>query len=318
MIYEHICHELNGRLALTNAQCATADSGSIHAALDEMLDFLSGIRERLPSYAWQQIVVPAIRSHPMHQTMLLDPFTARAFNKPNGYPGDAVMMDFVYLLLEDSDHVASAGPIGSAIHSYTMSLECSQAVRERREHMAHQIDQLCARKSAAGILSVAAGHLREAALATSLSNRRFGRFIATDQDEASVAAIASDHGHLGITALTSGLKQFLAGDASDPLGAFDLIYATGLYDYLPDKLAKRLTAGLFNRLEPGGSLVIPNFAPGMKQAHYIEAFCDWWLVLRDGRQMLGLMADCPQVQIASAEVTSDSTGNILTLTAFKA
>src|ERR1700739_1428470 len=36
------------------------------------------------------------QAHSLHKRMLEDPFTRRAFEKPRGYVGDAVMLDYIY------------------------------------------------------------------------------------------------------------------------------------------------------------------------------------------------------------------------------
>ena len=78
-----------------------------------------------------------------------------------------------------------------------------------------------------------------------------------------------------------------AGGAAD-LGRFELIYSAGLYDYLPDALARRLTARLVQMLAPGGRLLIANFVPGGSGRGYMELFMDWTLVLRTPAQMQAL------------------------------
>jgi hypothetical protein len=75
---------------------------------------------------------------------------------------------------------------------------------------------------------------------------------------------------------------------AEHLGDFDFIYAAGLYDYLPDRIAGRLTEMLFRRLRPNGKLWIANFLPDIADAGYMEAFMDWWLIYRSEEQMLSL------------------------------
>ena len=69
------------------------------------------------------------------------------------------------------------------------------------------------------------------------------------------------------------------------LGTFDLIYAAGLYDYLDERVANRLTSGLFDMLKAGGKLVIPNFREGIREEGYMDAFMDWRLIYRSKQQI---------------------------------
>ena len=65
------------------------------------------------------------------------------------------------------------------------------------------------------------------------------------------------------------------------VGLFDLVYSTGLFDYLQQPVARRLVTNLFQLLNPGGRLLVANFLPGIRDVGYMEAFMDWRLVYRD-------------------------------------
>src|SRR5688500_18766448 len=54
---------------------------------------------------------PAMRRHAVFNLLLEDPHTSRAYWKPRGYAGDAVMMDFMY----DQQVPAGTSRIGCAI-----------------------------------------------------------------------------------------------------------------------------------------------------------------------------------------------------------
>jgi hypothetical protein len=62
----------------------------------------------------------------------------------------------------------------------------------------------------------------------------------------------------GIEPVCGSVKPILAGLK---LGAFDFIYAAGLYDYLPDAFGSRLLMELVAMLNPGGCCLIANFVP---------------------------------------------------------
>jgi extracellular factor (EF) 3-hydroxypalmitic acid methyl ester biosynthesis protein len=67
----------------------------------------------------------------------------------------------------------------------------------------------------------------------------------------------------------------------------------GLYDYLPDGVAERLTEFLYSILEPGGRLLIANYTPEMELTAFIEMFMQWDLIYRDLRQMRQLARRIP-------------------------
>ena len=84
------------------------------------------------------------------------------------------------------------------------------------------------------------------------------------------------------------MRDLLARDGAETLGRFDLIYSAGLYDYLPEPLARRLTQRLLGLLQPQGRLLIANFLPGGSGRGYMELFMDWPLIVRDADQMTAL------------------------------
>jgi hypothetical protein len=98
-----------------------------------------------------------------------------------------------------------------------------------------------------------------------------------------------------VTVLNEGVRELIsparARQGAQDLGRFELIYSAGLYDYLPDALARRLTARLVQMLAPGGRLLIANFVPGGSGRGYMELFMDWTLVLRTPAQMQALAQD---------------------------
>lgn len=77
---------------------------------------------------------------------------------------------------------------------------------------------------------------------------------------------------------------------------FDLIYAAGLYDYLPQRIAQALTQRLFELCNPGGKLLIPNVFQ-LTDAGYTESFMDWRLIVRNQSEMHELYAEIPEHQI---------------------
>jgi extracellular factor (EF) 3-hydroxypalmitic acid methyl ester biosynthesis protein len=215
-------------------------------------------------------------SHPLHALVQEDPYTHRASSKPRGYAGDAVMMDFIYTGLPP----AGTTDLGRGIFSATTRVSMGLSVLYRRQLLKSLLDDTVVTRDCGRVLSVASGHAREleGSLATTALFR--GEVVALDQDALSCAEVARVHAGGRVRAVHAGVRELVSGDLAPTLGEFDLIYSAGLYDYLPDLLARRLTARLLQMLRPGGRLVIANFVPGGSGRGYMELFMDWTLVLR--------------------------------------
>jgi SAM-dependent methyltransferase len=90
-----------------------------------------------------------------------------------------------------------------------------------------------------------------------------------------------------VTTISKSVFGLLRGKSLN-LGAFDLIYASGLYDYLEQPVAIQLTAYLLKNLKPGGKFIITNFLTSADCAGYLEAFMDWFLIYRTEQDMWDL------------------------------
>jgi hypothetical protein len=241
--------------------------------------------------------------------VLQSPFARRALEKPRGYAGDAVLMDLIYHRPPFPDEPVLQ--IGQQVYAWESDLSGFHSVRERRRLVAAAIDEVAATVRQPRILAVACGHLREADLSAAVAAREIDRFVGIDQDAESLAEVRRRYGHLGVETAGLTVRTLLKGRHVH--GRFDLIYASGLYDYLALKTARGLTAALFPMLADGGRLLIGNFVPEMPGTGYMEAVLDWQLTYRSEVDMLDLSADVDRAHLSSIRTFRDLHGNIVFL-----
>src|SRR5688500_9464077 len=161
--------------------------GDIQAAMGALRRELRDRRAQLPREDWVAFGDRA-RRHPLHRLLLESPFTRRAYEKPRGYAGDAVLMDLIYGMTPP----AGLSPLGSMLYGYEFDSPCFQSVRTRRAILAREIASVAAARPGARVLSVASGHLRE--IEWSRAARSGGVDItAVDQDRDSLACIERDY-----------------------------------------------------------------------------------------------------------------------------
>ena len=101
-------------------------------------------------------------------------------------------------------------------------------------------------------------------------------------------------------------------------GHFDFVYSAGLFDYLDERLARKLTAQMFKMLRPGGSLMLTNFLPTVVDAGYMETFMGWELLYRDLEELWAFAQDIPSDAIAEHRTYKDSMRSIGYLEVIKA
>lgn len=235
---------------------------------------------------WRALV-PMARAHPIHQMLMADPFTRRSFLKPRGYSGDGVLLDLIYRHPAVQGEVAASSQLGKDIYACTSISSSARAVQERREILARFVDAAAVRRPGAEILTVASGHLREAELCSALAEGDVSRWIAMDQDEANLAVIGTDFAATAVDPMLGSVKGLLA--QQHDIGAFDLIYSAGVYDYLPFEGAVALTRLLLASVRPGGTLLFGNFSTEVVTDGYMETFMDWSLFFRDETEMRALI-----------------------------
>ncbi len=294
---------------VSNMRTTTTQLDAVQASVNRIFTECKKLRDHLEPSAWVECV-KKIRESDLLPLVHQDPFTSRAFTKPRGYAGDAVMMDYIYGL-EEGWQPPTTSTLGRGIFQYTTSAAASAGVRARREHIAEKLDEVARLQKSPEVLAVASGHLREASMSSAVRRRRFGRFIALDADTESLKEVDRSFGKFGIECELADIRKMLTGRLA--IGTFDLIYSTGLYDYLNKKTAQKLSFHLFSMLRSGGKLVLANFLPTIPDTGYMEACMDWFLVYRNRIEMMALTELIPQNEIRDIHVTVEENQNIIFL-----
>src|SRR6266849_7391167 len=274
----------------------------------------SELRERrchLSPESLKHFITMTCRHHPLLDLLHQDPFSSRAFLKPRGYAGDAEMLDLIYAI-EDGETLPAlhqSSELGRKIYHATANVAAARAVRSRRWIITDRLNELTARMAGPHVLSLACGHLREARHCSALLQGRFGRFVAADQDRESLAVVEREVGDFGVEAVATSVRTLLKDQVS--LGSFDFIYASGLYDYLSQAVAQRLTERLFAMLTPGGRLLLANFLPSSSSTAFMEAYMDWWLIYRTKAEMLNLVNTLPEEEMGHCHLFTEENENIV-------
>lgn len=282
------------------------NNGGLLAGMSRLAAVLHDARSKSSPHEWREFIATQVLPHPVREVVHADPFTYRAYSKPRGYAGDAVMMDYIYgYTAAEIDRLPG---VTRRIFDYCTSTASPEAVRFRRRVLAETIDVVAARAGRSiEVVALAAGHLREADLSSAVRSG-CARVTAIDQDEESLDVVQSAYAQFGVQTTPASVRQVLAGRARMP--ASDLSYSAGLYDYLPEAAATRLTTLMFEALRPGGTLLLANFLPDISDVGYMEALMDWHLVYRDDQDMLNLAAGVAPGDVANIEQFHDPFDNI--------
>jgi extracellular factor (EF) 3-hydroxypalmitic acid methyl ester biosynthesis protein len=269
------------------------------------------------------------------------PFYWRIIHKPNGYAGDAQMMTFIY-----RNQFEGKTPFGMLLHKHAVATKACQAVRNRKLFLTQEIVKVNGGK----ILSLAAGPAQEITELLDVYKEDHYRFLALDHDMETLKtydisdreprfkyALANAFQIITGNYLTARPRRMLARFCSPrkdfrglrfalcPLKyelqylqkeSFDLIYSSGLYDYIQtfplddSKGTVALTRNLFDLLRPGGSLVVGNFTFGnpVDLKFAMEYVYHWFLFYRNEQGMQEFARAIPEREIEEIQVFKESLG----------
>lgn len=275
------------------------------SAFTHLLDYLGDLVADLDQRDVRAHLQPLCLRHPITRILHQDPFSLRSWRKPRGYAGDAPLIDYLYGLSSPPPDTTSHG---SEVFAQNMARPSATSVRTRRGLTATTIDeQASAWGERLEVLSLACGHLREVALSAAVSNRH-ARITAFDQDVRSVEEARRACASLPVEVRYGSVRQALTRSLTSD--HFHFVYAAGLYDYLADATAARLTARLFELVLPGGRLFFGNFLPGNVDRGYMETYMDWYLHYRTTDQIRDCLREIPEDRIASSTSFVDPEGRI--------
>lgn len=245
---------------------------------------------------------------------------ARARGKPRGYAGDFEMFVQFY------ERRCAEHPLGKLFDHYFQLQAAVEAVRSRTEQIAAALTSHCLRTAvdrpyrAASVGCGPAIDFELAARWLGETQRRL-RLTLLDLDSDAVEhALGRLSSVLDQTQLL-GVRDNLYRLADKPKSAAlvqqtDFLVCPGLFDYLPDEAAIKLLRLFWNGLNPGGMLLVGNFAPHNPTRAYMEWVGDWRLIYRTPAELANL-AEAAGIPRANFQIGAERLGLDLFLRAEK-
>lgn len=254
----------------------------------------------------------------LHPHLLCAPFIYRTYTKPLGYAGDYEMMNMII-----RNGYEGGSLFAKLVNAYLLDQAGPQAVRNRVGYLTTNIIDETSRVSsrlgrAANIFCVACGPAWEVVnFLTEHPLADHARFQLLDFNEETLQYTGNKldevkkkhHRKTPVKLVKNSVHNLLRGERKTVTGEgeFDLIYCSGLYDYLNDRVCKALNTHLYNLLLPGGLLVVGNFSPYTPVKNFIEHFMEWFLIYRDGKQLAALAPE--QASEENCVVKAEPTGS---------
>ena len=252
----------------------------------------------------------------LHSLLLGAPFLYRTYAKPLGYAGDYEMMNMIV-----RNGLEGKSLYAKVINSYLLSQVAPEAVRNRVGFLQGKIVDETSRVAKGGgtasIYCIACGpawEVQNFVRESPLADR--ARFRLLDFNEETLEHTArrmeeasrTNHRKASVEMVKNSVQSLLKNrrKSARTEDGYDLIYCSGLYDYLNDRVVKALNAYLYDQLRPGGLLVVGNFAAGTPVRNFMEHFAEWFLIYRNGQQLSALAPE--QAPPENCHVVSEFSG----------
>ena len=278
------------------------------SVVGSLAERLHQMRRTASPAVWAQLI-PLAQRHAVMGFLIQDPLTRWSFEKPRGYSGDAALLDIYYKHPSANEVVASATPLGQEIYAYTGDVASTIAGRERRDILSASVAAVIERKSDAEILAIACGHMRESEQCEAVHHTNLKRWVGLDQDPESVKVVMESVADPRVSAFLGDVRGLIR--RSYDIGQFDFVYASGLYDYLPNTIGIRLLQRALEFLKPGGEFLFANFSDEIGEDGYMETFMDWPLLLRSDADMWAIINAAVDHDRFESEVFYGSNRNIV-------
>jgi SAM-dependent methyltransferase len=227
------------------------------------------------------------------------------FRKPLGYPGDYITMNYIYDYHGNHKYLGKSS-YEKIINNYTCNIPFSISNIVRKDFFKKKILEAMDKKQNTKIVSVGSGSMRE--LLELLKEGRISKnivFSCLDFEKKALNYIDEElkkiedkkKEFLNIRYLHNNIIDIIRNKSlKEKLADEDLIYVSGVFDYLKDRFASRLIKELYELLNKKGTLIICNAsAENFSHRAYYEMLGEWNMFHRTREELLSWTRDISDV-----------------------
>jgi extracellular factor (EF) 3-hydroxypalmitic acid methyl ester biosynthesis protein len=255
----------------------------------------------------------------LHPLVLCSPFVYRVYHKPLGYAGDYEMINMIL-----RDPFEGGSLFAKMLNLWFLSVPTCVAHRNRINYLTQKLcketERVVLEGRSARILNLGCGPAKEVQnfiVQNELSEK--AEFTLMDFNDETLDASgkvleelkARHHRTTTIHMVKKSVHQIMK-DSFKPAtpnpadGNYDFIYCAGLFDYLEDRICKKLMDYFYNLLAPGGLLLATNVTPSNPSRNVMESILEWPMVYRDHSQMANIKPEASPND--SIHIQTEATG----------
>jgi extracellular factor (EF) 3-hydroxypalmitic acid methyl ester biosynthesis protein len=252
--------------------------------VEQLFQYLSDISKE------QFLLYQKVTKEKLDKFFMSAPFPNRAFTKPLGFAGDYKMM---YMIQEQEDEGDSI--FSKLINVYYTNIPISNSVKNRTDTLVNYIEQAVNNaklnnNNEVKILSVGCGPALEVRNYLQKNNPEIKCNFNLLDFNTETLEFAKKHSskpaedkNYQINLIEKSVYNLMNYNNFSKVldGKCDLIYCAGLFDYLSDKLCKKLVGFFYNSLNEGGRLLVTNMHQNNNDKYLMELLLDWHLIYRN-------------------------------------
>jgi|GEM_PF-6375106 len=236
-----------------------------------------------------------------HSLLIDSPFARRTFDKPLGYAGDYGLMVMLYEYKDLGDNI-----FDKFYHRITCNEPAALANMNRVEYLSEKIIDFCntTDKEEIKISSIACGPAKEIELFLQKSLHKLNNKKITincfDQEGSSLSyskrrtsQILKDNNDIKVYYYQSDaiIGVIRKGAVSKEVEGSDIIICAGLFDYLSDRVSKKLISAYHRLLSKDGIALIGNVSNQNPSEFHMSYLGDWNLILRSKEDLVELCSE---------------------------
>lgn len=252
----------------------------------------------------------------LHPIVLCSPFLYRTYTKPLGYAGDYEMVN---MMLRDPHEGSTA--FAKLLNYTLLNTEPVVAHRNRIDFLVEKLRSECVRRAAHGntrVFNLACGPAVEVQrflrdfpesdlaeidlLDFNAETLEYTRECIDQAREAGGRKTVCRYFQRSVHQLLRAASQ----GGEDEFSGYDLVYCAGLFDYLSQRVCKRMVELFCTMAKPGGIVIVTNVATSNPRRAWMEYVMEWNLIYRDEKDMMDLVPE--GLTPKDVKVGADATG----------
>lgn len=218
----------------------------------------------------------------------------RALDKPRGYPGDYIMLEYIY------DNKAVSTGLGRYFDMGFLGSRLTTAVRDRKDMMRAVLQNIIKCGSKLNILNLASGSCREIKELSPDLLRNVSKLTCVDFDSEALDFSKNIMSNVNATFLQKDLVDMVKKGDKTLIENSDLIYSIGLIDYFPDRMLSKFIALILSGMKSGSKCVLTIKDIDQYKPIQEDWLTDWKFVPRTEEDIVRLIkkANIPDIDIS--------------------